>query len=151
MAKFRPNINIMAGSKFMARQGGTGVGMKIRMVLLVGLLAAAGCSTTGSGSGGALAPVSGQTAAPAGAKAGFNISAMGGGLVGGAIGAGLTPREIDVLSLVVRGYTDVRIATELGIATATAHEHVERAKHRLGTRSRAELAAVAVSFGIVAM
>jgi DNA-binding CsgD family transcriptional regulator len=65
--------------------------------------------------------------------------------------AGLTPREIDVLSLVVRGYTDVRIATELGIAAATAHEHVERAKRRLVTRSRAELAAVAVAFGIVAM
>jgi DNA-binding CsgD family transcriptional regulator len=65
--------------------------------------------------------------------------------------AGLTPREIDVLKLVVRGYTDARIAAELGIATATAHEHVERAKRRLGTRSRAELAAVAVAFGIVAM
>ena len=67
--------------------------MKIRMVLLVGLLAMAGCSTTGSGGGSALAPASGQTTAPGSAKAGFNISAMGGGLVGGAIGAGLTPRE----------------------------------------------------------
>lgn len=65
--------------------------------------------------------------------------------------AGLTPREIDTLALMVRGYTDARIAAELGIATATAHEHVERAKRRLGTRSRAELAAVAVAFGIVAM
>ncbi|HMN87187.1 MAG TPA: autoinducer binding domain-containing protein [Bauldia sp.] len=63
--------------------------------------------------------------------------------------AGLTPREIECLGLVVRGGSDRMIAAELGISLATAHEHVERAKRRLTARTRAELAAVAVSLGIV--
>lgn len=62
--------------------------MMIRMVILSGLLAVAGCSTTGSG-GGVLSPSSGQAAKPGSAP----ISAMGGGLIAGALGAGLTARE----------------------------------------------------------
>jgi DNA-binding CsgD family transcriptional regulator len=65
--------------------------------------------------------------------------------------AGLTPREIEALTLVARGMTDARIGAELGISATTAHEHVERAKRRLGTRTRGELVAVAVSLGIIAM
>lgn len=65
--------------------------------------------------------------------------------------AGLSPREIEALKLVVRGQSDRQIAEALGISIATAHEHVERAKRRLDTHTRAELAAVAVSLGIVAM
>ncbi len=65
--------------------------------------------------------------------------------------AGLSPREIEALALVVRGKTDRQIGEALGIAAATAHEHVEGAKRRLATHTRAELAAVAVSLGIVAM
>ena len=63
--------------------------------------------------------------------------------------AGLTEREVECVSLVVRGKSDRLIAAELGISLATAHEHVERAKRRLATRTRAELAAMAVSLGIV--
>ena len=63
--------------------------------------------------------------------------------------AGLTPREIECLALVARGLPDRRIAAALGISPATAHEHVERAKRRLEAKNRAELAAVAVSLGIV--
>ena len=63
--------------------------------------------------------------------------------------AGLTPREVECLALVVKGQSDREIAASLGIAVATAHEHVERAKRRLTARTRAELAAVAVSLGIV--
>lgn len=65
--------------------------------------------------------------------------------------AGLTPREIEVIGLVVAGKADGDIAAALGISTATAHEHVERAKRRLDTHTRAQLAAVAVSLGIVAI
>jgi DNA-binding CsgD family transcriptional regulator len=65
--------------------------------------------------------------------------------------AGLSPREVEVVGLVARGKTDAEIAKELGISSATAHEHVERAKGRLITRTRAELAAVAVSLGIIAI
>jgi LuxR family transcriptional regulator, quorum-sensing system regulator BjaR1 len=65
--------------------------------------------------------------------------------------AGLTPREIDALALIVKGKSDRQIGEALGISMSTAHEHVERAKRRLATHTRAELAAVAVALGIVSM
>lgn len=65
--------------------------------------------------------------------------------------AGLSPREVEAVALVARGRTDAQIGEVLGISTATAHEHVERAKRRLETHTRAELAAVAVAFGIVGL
>ncbi|MGB3416820.1 MAG: hypothetical protein WBG88_06280 [Mesorhizobium sp.] len=70
--------------------------MKIRLVLVSGLLAISGCATTGSG-GGAGKPVSSALSLPGnsdGTKIAKAIVAeMGGGLVGGKIGAGLTERE----------------------------------------------------------
>jgi LuxR family quorum sensing-dependent transcriptional regulator len=64
--------------------------------------------------------------------------------------AGLTGRELDALKLVAVGRTDAEIAQELGISRFTAHQHVESARKRLGARSRAQMAARAVAFGIVA-
>ena len=65
--------------------------------------------------------------------------------------AGLSPREVEAIALVVKGKSDRQIGEALGISTTTAHEHVERAKRRLDTHTRAELGAVAVALGIVAM
>ncbi|CAM5502588.1 surface antigen [Aquamicrobium terrae] len=59
--------------------------MMIRVALLSGLLAMAGCSTTGSGRGATVSP--GQV--DIGGKPG-PVSVLGGGLVAGTIGAGLT-------------------------------------------------------------
>jgi DNA-binding CsgD family transcriptional regulator len=63
--------------------------------------------------------------------------------------AGLTAREIECLKLVACGYSDRRIATSLGIAQSTAHEHVENAKRKLKTSSRAEMIAVAASLALI--
>lgn len=63
--------------------------------------------------------------------------------------AGLTPREIDCIKLIVEGLSDAAAAEVLGIKSSTVHEHVERAKMKLQARNRAELAAIAVGFGIV--
>ncbi len=63
--------------------------------------------------------------------------------------AGLTPREIDALRLVVQGMSDGAIGHALGIASSTAHEFVEKAKRKMNVRSRAQLAALAVSLAIV--
>jgi DNA-binding CsgD family transcriptional regulator len=63
--------------------------------------------------------------------------------------AGLTPREIDTIRLVVKGMPDGAIGRALGIASSTAHEFVENAKRKMHVRSRAELAALAVSLAIV--
>ena len=64
--------------------------------------------------------------------------------------AGLTGRELDTLRLVAVGRTDAQIAEELGISKFTAHQHVESARKRLGAKSRAQMVARAVAFGIVA-
>ena len=63
--------------------------------------------------------------------------------------AGLTEREIAALRLVAKGMSDAAIGRELGVARDTAHEFVEKAKRRLKTRSRAELATVAATLGII--
>ncbi len=63
--------------------------------------------------------------------------------------AGLTPREVDVLRLVAQGMPDAAIGRALGIASSTAHGFVESAKRKMNVRSRAELAALAVSLAIV--
>ncbi|PWJ85312.1 surface antigen [Pseudaminobacter salicylatoxidans] len=75
--------------------------MKIGAALVVGLLAVAGCTTTGfkGGQSGTATGVSLGTAAGSAAGSGNGkvastiISAMGGGLVGGTIGAGLDDGE----------------------------------------------------------
>jgi LuxR family transcriptional regulator, quorum-sensing system regulator BjaR1 len=62
---------------------------------------------------------------------------------------GLSNREIEALRLVALGQSDASIGKALGIASSTAHEHVEKAKRKLKVQSRAELAALAASLGIV--
>ncbi len=63
--------------------------------------------------------------------------------------AGLTDREIAAIRLVASGKSDAAIAQELGVASSTAHEFVEKAKRKLRARSRAEMAAIAAALGIV--
>lgn len=63
--------------------------------------------------------------------------------------AGLTPREIECLKFVAAGATDREIGMSLMIAATTAHEHIEKAKHKLRVRSRASAVAVAVSLGVI--
>ena len=63
--------------------------------------------------------------------------------------AGLSDREIESLRLVADGCSDGEIAAALGVARSTAHDFVEGAKRRLGARTRAQLAALAVSLGII--
>ncbi|HUL65864.1 MAG TPA: response regulator transcription factor [Burkholderiaceae bacterium] len=54
---------------------------------------------------------------------------------------GLTPRESDVLSQLVRGMTSKQIARKLGLAPATVDKHVEQIRVKLGARSRIQLLA----------
>lgn len=62
---------------------------------------------------------------------------------------GLTPRELESLTLVARGHSDRQIAQKLGVTIDTAHEHVQRAMTRLSVTSRSEAVALAVSFGAI--
>ncbi len=55
--------------------------------------------------------------------------------------AGLTPRETQVLDLVVRGATNAEIAQELVIAPKTVDHHVSAVLSKLGVSSRREAGA----------
>lgn len=65
-------------------------------------------------------------------------------------GAGLTPREQQVASLVAAGDTNRRIARTLGISEKTAEVHVHHLIRKLGVRSRTEVATWVVTRGSTA-
>ena len=51
----------------------------------------------------------------------------------------LTPREIDVLKLIVQGYTNRQVGEKLGISVRTVEGHRANLSEKLGIRSRVEL------------
>jgi DNA-binding CsgD family transcriptional regulator len=55
----------------------------------------------------------------------------------------LTPREVEVLTLVARGYTNREIAAALVISVKTASVHVTHILHKLNAPNRREAAAIA--------
>lgn len=57
---------------------------------------------------------------------------------------GLTPREAEVLRLVVAGLSNKRIAAQLQLAVSTVKKHLERIFRHMGVTSRAEAIAVAL-------
>jgi len=63
--------------------------------------------------------------------------------------AGLSMREIDCIRLVALGYSDREIADTLSISQSTAHQHVEGGRRKLHAKTRAHMAALGVSLGIV--
>ena len=70
-------------------------------------------------------------------------------LPGDATSFGLTPRELDVLRLLVEGHSDRQIGEALFIGARTVQTHVANLFAKLGVNSRAEAAAVAVRRGLV--
>jgi DNA-binding CsgD family transcriptional regulator/tetratricopeptide (TPR) repeat protein len=61
----------------------------------------------------------------------------------------LTPREREVLALVVDGHSDGEIAEALFISKKTASFHVAMIKGKLGSRSRVEIATDAIGLGLI--
>jgi len=57
-------------------------------------------------------------------------------------------RETDCLVLLVRGYTDEEIASDLAITHATVRFHLDGARRKAGARSRTHLAALVVARGV---
>ena len=60
-----------------------------------------------------------------------------------------SPRERQALSLVAKGFDDGSIATVLGVTRASAHAYVERAKRRIGAKTRAQAVALAVAADLI--
>ncbi len=63
----------------------------------------------------------------------------------------LTPREAEVLALVVEGLGNRAIAVRLGISEHTAKFHVNAILGKLGAQTRAEAVAVAARLGLVVL
>jgi non-specific serine/threonine protein kinase len=64
-------------------------------------------------------------------------------------GAGLTPRELEVLRLMVAGRSNPEIAAALFVSPRTAQTHVGNILAKFGVESRTEAAAHAVRLGLV--
>jgi len=62
--------------------------------------------------------------------------------------AELTPRELEVLGLIARGYANKRIALELGVAEKTVKTHVGHVLAKLGLSDRTQAALYAVREGL---
>ena len=60
----------------------------------------------------------------------------------------LSPREIEVLRLIVTGRTNAEIATQLNLSERTIHRHVSNILTKLDVRSRTSAAAYAVHNGL---
>ena len=61
----------------------------------------------------------------------------------------LTPRETEVLKLIVQGYTNRQIGTELNISVRTAESHRSNLSDKLGLHSRVELVRYAREHGLI--
>ncbi|MDH7486631.1 MAG: response regulator transcription factor [Anaerolineae bacterium] len=61
----------------------------------------------------------------------------------------LTPRETEVLKLIVQGYTNRQIAEELCISVRTVEGHRANLSEKLGLRSRVELVRYAREHGLI--
>jgi DNA-binding CsgD family transcriptional regulator len=63
--------------------------------------------------------------------------------------ASLSPRERDCLALVAQGFSDGVIGEKLGITESTAHFYVEKAKRKLGAKTRTQAVARLIAAGLL--
>ncbi len=61
----------------------------------------------------------------------------------------LTPRETEVLKLIVQGYTNRQIGEELSISIRTAESHRSNLSEKLGLHSRVDLVRYAREHGLI--
>jgi DNA-binding CsgD family transcriptional regulator len=66
-----------------------------------------------------------------------------------AAGAGLTPREIEVIKGIGRGETTRETAGAMGISVRTVESHALNAYRKLGVRSRVQLVRLLAQHGLL--
>jgi DNA-binding NarL/FixJ family response regulator len=62
---------------------------------------------------------------------------------------GLTPREVEVLTLIARGASNRQVARTLNITPKTAGTHIERIYTKIGASTRATATLFAVQHGLL--
>lgn len=65
--------------------------------------------------------------------------------------SGITPRELDVLSLMAEGMPNKAIASSLGVSEHTVKFHVNAILGKLGARSRTEAVTIATRAGLLTL
>jgi DNA-binding CsgD family transcriptional regulator len=68
-----------------------------------------------------------------------------------AVGAPLSPRQIDCLRLIAAGKTEWEMGIILDLSPRTVHEYVEGARRRYGVRTRSQLVLAAARDGYVSL
>ena len=63
----------------------------------------------------------------------------------------ITPRELEILTLVTRGNANKEIAATLGIAEDTVKQHVSRILQKLNVNDRAQATAEAIRLGLLSV
>jgi HD-GYP domain-containing protein (c-di-GMP phosphodiesterase class II) len=63
--------------------------------------------------------------------------------------AGLTPREVEVLTLLARGYSNPRIAGALSVSPKTVSAHLDHIYTKVGVSSRTSAALFAMRHGLL--
>ncbi len=63
--------------------------------------------------------------------------------------AGLTPREVEVLTLIARGASNRQVAQALGISAKTAGTHIERIYSKIGASTRSTATLFAMQQGLL--
>jgi DNA-binding NarL/FixJ family response regulator len=66
-------------------------------------------------------------------------------------GENLTPRELEVLSLIAEGLSNKAIASRLTIRESTVKDHVNSMLEKLGAQSRTEAVTLALRRGLIAI
>jgi len=61
----------------------------------------------------------------------------------------VSPREREVVKLVVFGRRNAEVACQLGISEATVKKHLNNVFHKLGVRRRRDLVGFAFELGII--
>ncbi|MBV9449576.1 MAG: response regulator transcription factor [Streptosporangiaceae bacterium] len=61
----------------------------------------------------------------------------------------LTPRELEALGLIARGFTHAQAATRMGVTPGTVNTFIERVRRKLQVGNKAELARVAIDLRLI--